>query len=459
MRVFWSLYALALTAFVSVIAVTSALEVSRLPEGIAAAEGVRVDGEAIPPGADARAAITARADALRARRVELFYQGTSLGTFGLDELEGQVAIDDAVTEVLAVGRRGNVLDRVVEARRARAGRVDVALRLSIPVDAMVARLAEAKDALDVLPRGARRLTSPDRVEPHVAGRFLDAYDAVERVAQALRRGEPRVELAPFAISPAATEEAARAIDVSVVVSRFETRFGGPPGRDQNILRATSLLDGLVLMPGDEVSFNRTVGARSVENGFALAPEIYRGESRLGVGGGACQVSSTLYAAAFFGGLEVLERQNHSRPSAYIRPGLDATVSYPVLDLKLKNNFAFPVVVKAELTPGVLSFSLLGRDKPVAVELATETVSVGKLRRKIEKASWLGAGEFRVKQKGKRGMSIKRTKTIRDKDGRAEVEVSTDVYPTTQEILLVGPDTDESTLPPLPDGAEVVVAAR
>ena len=91
---------------------------------------------------------------------------------------------------------------------------------------------------------------------------------------------------------------------------------------------------------------QTPGARSEENGFHKAGEIFKGEMIEGVGGGTCQIASTLHAVAFFSGLDIIERLPHSRASAYIRPGLDATVVYPAVDLKLKNPFEFPVVIHA-----------------------------------------------------------------------------------------------------------------
>ena len=96
-----------------------------------------------------------------------------------------------------------------------------------------------------------------------------------------------------------------------------------------------------------VSFNAIVGDRSEENGFQKSWEIFKGEMVEGVGGGTCQVASTFHAAAFFGGLDVLERLPHSRPSAYIPMGLDSTVVYPIVDLKLRNPHPFPVVVHAK----------------------------------------------------------------------------------------------------------------
>ena len=88
--------------------------------------------------------------------------------------------------------------------------------------------------------------------------------------------------------------------------------------------------------------------RTLERGFTWAPEIQGDEMTTGVGGGTCQVSTTLHIAALFGALEILERQGHSHPSAYAMMGLDATVSYPSTDLKFKNTLPFPVMIHAYL---------------------------------------------------------------------------------------------------------------
>src|SRR6185503_4092540 len=107
--------------------------------------------------------------------------------------------------------------------------------------------------------------------------------------------------------------------------------------------------------------------------FKMAWEIFKGEMRPGVGGGTCQVASTLHAVAFFGGLEILERLPHSRPSAYIPMGLDATVVYPVVDMKLKNPHPFPVVLHTKVQGNKLRIELLGATKPVRVSFERELV--------------------------------------------------------------------------------------
>jgi vancomycin resistance protein YoaR len=219
-----------------------------------------------------------------------------------------------------------------------------------------------------------------------------------------------------------------------------------------VARAAAGVDGLVLLPGEIASFNAEVGARSEDNGFAPAPEIYKGEMREGIGGGTCQVASTLHAAAYLGGIDIMERANHSRPSGYIPMGLDATVVYPHVDLKLKNTYSFPVVVHAVAEKGTLTVELRGGGSADAVDWGTATVGVTAFKRKVEETAWLPEGKVVLKQKGIKGYAIKKTRTIRSPDGRARVEEKTDVYPATFEIYLVPPGTDPESLPPLP-GAE------
>jgi vancomycin resistance protein YoaR len=251
-----------------------------------------------------------------------------------------------------------------------------------------------------------------------------------------------------------------AIDVSKVVSRFETRFGyvgDQVGRAQNVRHAAEQMDGVVLMPGEVVSFNANVGARSLENGFAVAPEIFKGELRPGVGGGTCQVAGTLHAAAYLGGLDIVERSSHSRPSGYIRMGLDATVVYPTVDLKLKNPYEFPIVLHAVVGQGTLAFELEGARRPATVTFDTETLGTADYKRRIEESAALPEGKVVLKQHGIRGYSIKKTRTIHlVAEGRERVEVTTDTYPPTFEIYQVAPGTDvEAALPPLPDGGTAV----
>lgn len=424
-----------------------------LPGEGAIARGVTVNGASLQDGAGAREAARGEAARLLDRRIELRMDGervldTTPAALGATVDEGALA-----EHLFGIGRRGDVFARLEEALTARRGELDVAVRARVPVEGLAAALERFKEERDSAPRASRLDFEAGTATPHAPGTYIDIYAAAAAVERAIERGEGSVELPVLTIAPRASSDVVAAIDVRKVVARFETRFGflgNQAGRAQNVARAATGMDGVVLMPGEVISFNENVGPRSIENGFANAPEIYKGEMREGVGGGTCQVASTLHAAAFLGGLEIVERINHSRPSGYIRMGLDATVVYPTVDLKLRNPYDFPVVLHATIDKGLLVFELRGRDQPVTVDLATETLGVAAFKRKVEEDPILPEGKIVLKQKGIRGFTIKKKRTIHAKGQVARVEVSTDVYPPTFEIYRVAPGTDvETALPPLP----------
>jgi vancomycin resistance protein YoaR len=436
-----------------------------LPRDGAAALGVRIAGSTLSPTVAPRAVAEAAAKKRLARRVVLTFGGKPIVDATLAALGARVDVDSIEAAALSVGRTGDLFRQLDECLHAREGHVDIPVRIEMPIEPLAQRLERAKEELDTRPVASRLDLTRRTATPHRPGRYMDVYAAAaaidravadaERTAQ--KGGDQPDEIALvvplFEIAPRASSEVVAKIDTSLAISRFETRFGylgGQQNRAQNIARAASQMDGVVLMPGDVVSFNANVGPRSIENGFATAPEIWKGEMREGIGGGTCQVAGTLHAAAFFAGLDISERANHSRPSGYIRMGLDATVVYPTVDLKLRNPYDFPIVLKASLDKGTLTFELRGRERPANVTFATETLGVSEFKRKVEEKHGLPEGKFVLKQKGIKGYSIRKTRVIQLRDGRERVEVTTDTYPPTFEIYLVPPGTDPSLLPPGPD---------
>ena len=415
--------------------------------------GLRVDGQAVGPEG-VRATIDARAGVLAARRVRLVVREGDAVRPVLDATLGDlgVAVDaDAVTvRALRVGRTDDLLTRARTADRARRGEVDVPLEPTVDPRAVLTRLLPMKEDLDSPPIPARLdLEHHDIVDEH-PGRALDVDGAVDRVARAaLDPSVVEIELPFVAVQPAVTRASLARIDISKVLATFETYFsrGGDQGpRARNIEVAASHVDGLVMEPGQAISFNNVVGERSESNGFRKAFEILKGEMVEGTGGGTCQVASTLHAIAFFGGLDILQRLPHSRPSAYIPAGLDATVVYPVVDLKLRNPFAFPVVVHVTVAPNKLKMELLGADKPVDVSFGRNVIGTTPFVRKVVEDPALT--KPKRKQKGIEGMELIRSRVIVFHDGRRRVEQGRDLYPPTTEIWHVPPGYDESTLPPL-----------
>ncbi len=445
------------------------LVASALGTGVAAASdrlvpeagsvvGIKVAGRAVETGGDLDALARAQAEKLRARRVEVRYGQRSLGVATLGDLG--VRVDTA--RVVAIAREqapeGDALARVATGRLIARGGVDVPLAPTI--DAEVARpwLTRVKDAEDRPPVSARLDLEHHGVTPEQPGHYVDLDGAIGALAE-LARGaslddaEPIVFDLPVApLPPRVTSSFVRALDVHTVLATYETYFsrgGDQARRAENIDVAAGKLDGLVLFPDELVSFNRVVGERSEENGFKKSWEIFKGEMQEGVGGGTCQVASTLHATAFFAGLEILERLPHSRPSAYIPIGLDATVVYPVVDMKLKNPYPFPVVLHTKVEGNRVKMELLGKERPARVAFSRELLRTYAYGRKVEEKEGLSARHVILKQHGIKGFRVKRKRLFTFTDGKTREEATTDLYPPTSEVYEVPPGFDVSLLPPLP----------
>lgn len=265
----------------------------------------------------------------------------------------------------------------------------------------------------------------------------------ERPVRASADAWPPAEQAIFAASIAASAGAvpppAAEPTFDVVVGEQATRYptwGRYHGRAHNVERAAELLDGVVLEPGAVLSFNERVGPRTGRAGFRRAPVINGGELTDGIGGGVCQVASTLHAAAWNGGLEMVEYRPHSRPSTYIRIGLDATVAWPDRDLKIRNPFDFPVLVRASAARGRLEVKVLGRERPYEVASELRVLHRFAYHERVVEDPTLRAGTREVSQNGILGARVERTRVLRRGD---DVTIREDVvhYPPTDRIVRVG----------------------
>lgn len=440
--------------------------------------GLKVDGVALPEDADVQAFVSNRIQALRGRRVRLIVEGedvtaralaavgrrsTDESLVSLGELGVWVDAEAVGARVTTLQRSDDLLERAALANRARRGEIDVPLDPFVDADVVLPIIVRVKETMDLAPASARLDLDHHTVVDERSGRYVDLDGALEAIRRAAL-GSPSpaeplsIKLPTRAFPPRVSRAFVEQLDVKTTLGEYETYFsraGDQARRGRNIDVAASKIDGVVLSPGELVSFNDMVGERSEDNGFAKSWEIYKGEMIEGVGGGTCQVASTFHAALFFGGMDVIERLPHSRPSAYIPMGLDATVVYPIVDLKVRNPYDFPVVVHSSVVGNKLRMQLVGADKPRKVSFARELVDTLPYKRKVvEEPRLRGSRNVVVKQHGIRGYKIKRTRLLTYRDGTRHQETNTDLYPSTTEIYEVPPGFDVSLLPPLLDEDKV-----
>ncbi|HHX75465.1 MAG TPA: hypothetical protein GX699_11235 [Firmicutes bacterium] len=183
-------------------------------------------------------------------------------------------------------------------------------------------------ALGRAPRNARLDRETMEIIPEEKGLLVDVEATVDAVMAAAEDEE--VALVVIVLEPEMTEEIYRSINKKL--SAYSTSGGGSAGRTDNLYVSAKYMNGYVLAPGDVFSFNKVTGPRTFERGYSMAPVV----GGMGIGGGVCQVATTVYNAAMLAGMEIVERHPHSIRVGYVPPGRDATVT-DYIDFKFRNS--------------------------------------------------------------------------------------------------------------------------
>ncbi len=217
------------------------------------------------------------------------------------------------------------------------------------------------------------------VTQDVQGRHIEAQAIKDALASALDRGDytARISLSGSVLLPKVSS--VEMTNSFTRLSTYSTKTGSNRDRNNNIALAALAISNQTLMPGQTFSFNQTTGQRTLEKGYAGAPAISGGVLIDDVGGGVCQVSSTLFFAAAQADMGIVERSPHAWPVSYMDKGLDATVNWPNLDFQFKNNKDTPVFIIASYENKTLTVEFYGMQSAPGekIELVTELISTTK----------------------------------------------------------------------------------
>ena len=284
----------------------------------------------------------------------------------------------------------------------------------------------------------------------VRQKFIPETDGLsvdrKRLEAALLTGFQQSSAAPIevpvvVVEPRLTLGLLENLRISTCISSYLTKFNSDDiPRSLNIRRAAELIDGTILLPNEEFSFNERVGPRTREAGFLEAIEIVDSEYVIGVGGGVCQVSSTLYNAAVLARLAVTQRRPHSRVPSYVPAGRDATVYYPAIDLRFRNTSGSPVMLSAQVEDNVIYVAVLGSgNERKRVEIATKVVATLSPSVDLMPDPSLQAGVEIVDQESEMGLVVETYRRVYESDGRfvSEELLSRDTYPPVNRVVRVG----------------------
>jgi len=245
--------------------------------------------------------------------------------------------------------------------------------------AATAELRRLQKTVDRSPRDADWAVGAGgsvRVVPAQPGITLDVDKTAAAILAAATRPVRRVSALPVSEqAPARTTAAAAALGITGTVSAYETFFGGDANRIHNVQLVSHLVDKKLIAPGATFSFNETTGERSAAKGFREAPVIINGELETGLGGGVCQVSTTVFNAAYEAGLPITARTNHALYISHYPLGRDATVNYPDVDLKFVNDTGHWMLLRTWVSSSSLTVALYGTPQHRRVESEAEPLRV------------------------------------------------------------------------------------
>ena len=208
------------------------------------------------------------------------------------------------------------------------------------------------------PINAYYTQNPYRVIPSENG--LDFGISLEEAKQLLQEEKDEYTIPLKVLYPSVTTNMIGTEAFPDLLSDFSTKYSASNrNRTTNLILAANKINGTVLMPGETFSYNKTVGARTIAAGYKEAPIYVSGKVEDGLGGGICQITTTLYNAVLYANLEVTERSNHQFVPSYAGASRDATVVYGAIDFKFKNNREYPIKITCSVSNGIANFKIFG----------------------------------------------------------------------------------------------------
>lgn len=266
----------------------------------------------------------------------------------------------------------------------------------------------AKDAQIINENGKRIING------HVVGREID-FDVLK---EKINNKEVNFSVPYKLLNPKVYTDDLGEDNFPDLLGKYSTSFSNTgDGRTSNIRLAASKINGYVMNTGDVFSFNNVVGPRTYSAGFRDANVYSANGVEKGVGGGICQVSTTLYIAALYSDLQIVQRRNHNYVVAYAPAGLDATVVYGAIDFRFKNNTNNPIKIKAEVSGNSINIRIYGtKESNKTVVLDTQTLSVTPKGEKRVYDPTLPIGKEVVVQSGYDGRRVQSYRYVKNQEG-------------------------------------------
>jgi vancomycin resistance protein YoaR len=374
---------------------------------------------------------------------------TTMGEIGFTTDE-----DEVIDKALAAGKTGNCLRRYKDSMELSAGIQTLELSTSPEFDD--AGTANVGDVISEFNRDSVNPTiemnsdSTFNIIPGQTGIEVDVSATVDNLVAQLKDNwsdEVTVDVVYEETQPAATEEDLS--EMTDTLGTYTTSYSGAAGRMQNVENATAFINGSLIMPGEEYDVNAVMEPYTEENGYAYAAEYASGKVVQGLGGGICQVSTTLYNAVLYAELEVVERYPHSMTVGYVDLSRDAAIAGTTKNFVFKNNYDTPIYIAGGCSGGQLTFTIFGKEtRPSNRTIEYESRQTSVIQpgdAVITEDSSLAAGEQVVTQSAHTGYTAELWKNIYiDGELQETVQVNSSRYNASPQYISVGTGTTTTT---------------
>lgn len=372
--------------------------------------------------------------------VELIYE-TNSWKLDAEDLGLSYTFDEYVQEAYGIGRTDGFFYKIKSLLSLKKDPVNIdikpyydTLKLDQNINEMASAINKSKEDANLVRRNGQFV-----ILKEVTGIEMETYALKESIISSIESlHNAKINIPVNRFEPEVTEEQLR--HIGGLIGDYSTTFKSEEkGRTENIKIAVKSINGNLLMPGEVFSFNESTGPRGVEEGYKEAPVIINGQLVPGIGGGICQVSTTLYQAVVRADIEVVERRNHGLPVGYVPIGQDATVAYGYIDFKFKNNKEYPIYIESYIVDNQVYVKLHSKKtSDISIALNSEVVQVVEPKMQIKKDEGLAIGESKVDKEGKKGYRVVTYKIYTDKGKEVKREIITkDYYPPRDGIILEG----------------------
>jgi vancomycin resistance protein YoaR len=332
------------------------------------------------------------------------------------------------------------------------GQVQLSLELDLGgLEPYIDQIAEAikKDPVDARLHFNAESDQIEVVQPSENGRLLDVPATYQQIEMAVAGGLATIDVPVRVLTPTVSSDNLEALGITALVVEQTSYFSGSSeGRMRNIALAASKFDGVIVPPGEIFSFNEQLGPVTAEEGYDESLIIFGDRTTVGIGGGVCQVSTTAFRAAFFGGFELVERWAHGYRVGWYEtnsvPGLDATIYTPDVDFKFRNDTEHYLLIQTEsdLEAGTLTFRFYGASPEREVQVSEPVIE--NIKRppppRYEQVVTLPRGAVKQVDWAKDGMDVTVTRVVTQGEETIHQDSIVSRYRPWQAVYQVGPGT-------------------